>query len=369
MPRSADCIRTATVEVGIVETVEAVEAYSEWGPGSEAVEHDSAEASGWVSVERLLAGARRWDGAVWKSGALDRTMARVRRLEPQRAVLVRGASGSGKSIVVRMLHEVSAGRGEPCVEVDCSTLDRACGDDLPFDGPGGKAGASAFFTRAAGGSLVFDHIAELAVDMQRRLARLISSLQERGACTAPRIIAVSNRDPGAMAGRGQFSSELYAILSRNEIVVAPLNARREDIAPLAAHFVSQFGLRYGRAIRFLSERAIDAMVEYQWPGNVRELANAIESAVLLAREDRIDLDDLDVDWSKTACTCAKSIPRPRDTARGRGLEGAIREVVTRSLGEASGNHAQAAAMLGVSRCAFARLIARYRIREQDWLDA
>ncbi len=278
--------------------METVEGGSEWGSQSAAIEHGSAQGSGWVSVERLLAGARRWEGAVWKSGALDRTMARVRRLEPRRAALVRGASGTGKSVIVRMLHEVSPGRAKPCVEVDCSALDRT-GGDLLFDGSGGKDAPGAYFAIAAGGSLVLDHIAELPVDMQRRLARLLQRMEARETGATPRIIAVSNRDPGAMAGRGQFSSELYAILARNEIVVAPLSARREDIAPLAAHFVSQFGLRYGRAIRMLSERATDAMHDYEWPGNVRELANAIESAVLLAREDRIDLEDLDLELAET----------------------------------------------------------------------
>lgn len=344
--------------------METVEGGSEWGSQSAAIEHGSAQGSGWVSVERLLAGARRWEGAVWKSGALDRTMARVRRLEPQRAVLVRGASGTGKSVIVRMLHEVSPGRAKPCVEVDCSALDRT-GGGLLFDGFGGKDAPGAYFAIAAGGSLVLDHIAELPVDMQHRLARLLLRLEARETGVTPRIIAVSNREPGAAIGRGQLIPELYAILARNEIVLEPLSARREDIAPLAAHFVLQFGLRYGRAIRFLSERAIDAMLEYKWPGNVRELANAIESAVLLAPEDRIDLDDLEVDCPGKPVPCAKNIPRPRDTARGRALERAIREVVIRSLGRVSGNQEQTAAMLGVSRPALGRLIARCLINERD----
>lgn len=281
--------------------MEMVEGRNEWGAQWAAVEHGCGQASGWVSVERLLAGARRWEGAVWKSGALDRTMARVCRLKPRRAVLVRGASGTGKSVIVRMLHEVWAGRAKPRVEVDCSALDRA-GADLLLGGSGGKDAIGACFAMAAGGSLVLDHIAELPAGMQDRLARLLLRLEARGTGAVPRVIAVSNREPGAPMGRGRLIPELYAIFSRSEIVLAPLSARREDIAPLAAHFVLQFGLRYGRSVRLLSERAIDAMHAYEWPGNVRELANTIESAVLLGREDRIDLDDLDLELSGTRRT-------------------------------------------------------------------
>jgi DNA-binding NtrC family response regulator len=343
-----------------------LEDYGEWRSGSSTIEQDSVAASGWVSVERLLADARRWDGAVWKSGALDRTMARVRRLGPQRTVLVRGASGTGKSIIVRMLHQLSCARNEPCVVVDCSTIDRAHGYDLLFGEPGGNTARSAYFTLAAGGSLVLDHVSELPMDVQRRLARLIRGLEERGGSTRPMVLAVSNRDPGAMMGREKFSAELYAMLSPNEVVMPLLSARREDIAPLAAHFVSLYGLRYGRSIRVISERALDALVRYQWPGNVRELGNAIERAVLLTREERLDLEDLDIDWGDTHCACGKSIPRPRAAARGRALEHAIREVLMRSLRQASGDLAQSAEMLGVSRPALSRLIGRYGIRQQDW---
>jgi transcriptional regulator with PAS, ATPase and Fis domain len=159
----------------------------------------------------------------------------------------------------------------------------------------GVRGRRGKFEHAEGGTLFLDEISDLSLSAQAKLLRAIQELAiERvgghgSHRVNTRIVAATNRPLSDMVARGLFRTDLYYRLGGVEIHVPPLRARREDIAELAAHFLS----RHSRSRELsLADPAIDAMRVYPWPGNVRELERFVERAVALTESDRIELDDL-----------------------------------------------------------------------------
>jgi two-component system response regulator AtoC/two-component system nitrogen regulation response regulator NtrX len=220
-------------------------------------------------------------------------------------VLIEGESGVGKELVAREIHARSARRLGPFVAVNCAALVETLVEaelfgieDRTATGVRGRRGR---FELADRGTLFLDEVADLSSAAQAKLLRVLQDMAvERVGGCAPRqvdtrVIAATNRSLDREVEAGRFRLDLYYRLAGVEILVPPLRHRREDIAPLAAHFLDQH--RPTRQIG-LSGAAREALIVYDWPGNVRQLARVLERAVALAPGPEILIDDLPADVAR-----------------------------------------------------------------------
>ncbi|HEV8148247.1 MAG TPA: sigma 54-interacting transcriptional regulator, partial [Bryobacteraceae bacterium] len=248
--------------------------------------------------------ASRPSGIVGKSAAVVKLLELIRRVAPQEAtVLILGESGTGKELVARAIHAQSARSTGPFVAINCAALTESLLESELF---GHEKGA---FTGAAaqkkgkleladGGTVFLDEIGEMAPVLQAKMLRVLQQREfERVGGTKTlrldvRLIAATNRDLGAEAARGAFRTDLYHRLNVVALHMPPLRERREDIVPLAHHFLELAAARCGRRVDGFSAEAEHALEAYAWPGNVRELENAVERAVVLGETEQVLVDDL-----------------------------------------------------------------------------
>jgi two-component system response regulator AtoC len=238
-------------------------------------------------------------------GALDRLRSIAERFaEGTIPVLVLGETGVGKDVLASMLHRASRRANEPYVCINCGALpDSLLESELFGHERGAFTGANAakagLLESARGGTVLLDEVAELPLAAQASLLRVLDQGEVlRLGATRPRpidarFIAATNRDLELEVERGRFRQDLYFRLAAATIVIPPLRERVAEIAPLALRFVRDACRERAqpRVPRILPE-AMEVLLRHAWPGNVRELRNAIERAVLLAREDDIGLEHL-----------------------------------------------------------------------------
>jgi transcriptional regulator with PAS, ATPase and Fis domain len=240
------------------------------------------------------------------STAMEEVRARVARIAcTDFTVLIEGESGVGKELVAREIHATSGRRRGPFIAVNCAALVESLVEaelfgieDRTATGVRGRRGR---FELADGGTLFLDEVADLSSSAQAKLLRVLQDMAvERVGGAAPRqvdvrVIAATNRSLEGEVHGGRFRLDLYYRLAGVEIVIAPLRERREDIAPLASHFLD---LHRSARHLVLSGPALDALIVYDWPGNVRQLARVLERAVALAPGPDVAVDDLPADVRK-----------------------------------------------------------------------
>jgi two-component system nitrogen regulation response regulator GlnG len=196
--------------------------------------------------------------------ALYRLVARV--MNTELAVLITGESGTGKSLIARAIHDFSDRRTLPFVVAQAADLQ-------------GVDGPATLLSRARGGSIVFDEVADYDADTQARVVRMLDMLGDK----APRVMATSQTDLSGRMESGQFRQDLYYRLGGVTLHVPSLRERVEDIPLLAEHFLAK-GERDLGTIRRLSQGATDLIRAYSWPGNVRQLENTIRRLLVTASE-------------------------------------------------------------------------------------
>jgi Nif-specific regulatory protein len=296
-------------------------------------------------------------------------------------VLLRGETGTGKSVFARAIHVNSERKGAPFVHVDCTTLPANLVESELFGHERGAfTGADARILgkveAADGGTLFLDELGEIPLELQGKLLRFV---QERAfervggrerLTSDVRLVAATNRDLAALVAQGQFRSDLYFRVRVVEIELPPLRVRGErDILGLAEHFASVHARRYRKPAPSLSADARAALVGYPWPGNVRELEHALERAVVLAHGPVLDAAALGLDpeslararRSSSAAGAAVSsagdgagVTLPHDLE----LAEAERRYAAAALERVGGNQSAAARALGISRNRLARLLRR-----------
>jgi len=185
-----------------------------------------------------------------------------------------------------------------------------------------------------------------------------------------RVIAATNRDLEKAVAEGSFRRDLYFRLRVVEIFVPPLRKRPEDIIELANYFLDKYIAETGRKIRGFTPEATQCMKQYRWPGNVRELKNVIERAVVLARGDFLDTDDLNLSNIATAGESAE-VPTSKTTFEPMSLDEIERRHIHATLRATGWNKSRTAAILGVERSTLDRKIRRYdlkppNIRADEW---
>ena len=295
-------------------------------------------------------------GASPAMAALSLQLARAARSDLP--VLLTGETGSGKEVAARFLHARSPRAARPFVALNCAAIPRELAESLLFGHEKGAfTGASArrigAAEEAADGALFLDEVAELPLEVQAKLLRLIEAKAFRplgGEADRPfraRIVSATHADLEARVRAREFREDLYYRLNVVGLVVPPLRERREDILPLAHHFLKEAAARLDGsqlAARAFAADAGDALLAHAWPGNVREMRNRIERAVALSELPEIGVLDLFSERG-LAAPPAGNVEDGLDAA----AREAIRRKVREALDKAGGNRAAAARALGVSR--------------------
>jgi PAS domain S-box-containing protein len=236
------------------------------------------------------------------SAALKRTMAQIDAVASTPAnVLILGESGVGKEMVARAIHDRSERADKPLVKVNCASIPKELFES-EFFGHVKGAFTGAHRDRigrlqlADGGTVFLDEVGEIPLDLQGKLLRALQEREfervgdERTIKVDVRVVAATNRDLEAEVQAGRFREDLYYRLGVFPIVVPPLRDRREDIGPLAEHFLTRTCADLGRDPMSWSKQQVNQLMGHRWPGNIRELRNVIERAVILSSGGRARLD-------------------------------------------------------------------------------
>jgi two-component system response regulator HydG len=293
------------------------------------------------------------------------------------SVLLSGESGTGKGILARWLHGRSPRRERRFVTVNCGAIPENLIESELF---GYEAGAftgaqgrkEGRFDLAAGGTLFLDEVTELPASVQVKLLRVLQDGEyERLGGTRTlhadaRVVAATNRDPEQAVAEGRLRADLYYRLNVIRLEVPPLRERRSDVALLALHFLRRHAARHGRTVEGIAPETMAALEAWEWPGNVRELENALERAVVLAREPVLRPGDLPAALRSAGAARPPHAPVARasdDTGLtftvGTPLALVERRMIEATLTACDGDRNVAAGLLGIT----ARTIYR---REAEW---
>ncbi|HET9252130.1 MAG TPA: sigma-54 dependent transcriptional regulator [Candidatus Eisenbacteria bacterium] len=323
-----------------------------------------------------------------QSAAMERVYSVVEQVAASEStsVLIEGESGTGKELIAHLIHDLSARKDKPMLEVNCAAIPRELLESELF---GHEKGAftdarqqkQGLLELAHGGTLFLDEVGEMSLTIQVKLLRVLERMTfkrvggTKDITVSVRVISATNQNLETMVREQRFREDLYYRLKVVPIRVPALRDRREDILPLARHFLEQFNRSFGKVFRAIDPEAERILLSYPWPGNIRELRNLFERIVLLNQGDRIQAQHLNA---------AIAAPPPRgdsemDALRqviesgqfpedGIDLEGALgsveREIIQRAFDWTRGNQSRTATLLQMKRDKL-----RYRMKLYGFHDA
>lgn len=320
---------------------------------------------------------------IGRSTAMENVFRLVDRVAPARStVLITGESGTGKELIAKAIHENSPRAEQPFVVVNCSNIPSELLESELFGHTkgaftGAVASKKGLFEVADTGSIFLDEIGDVPPEMQVRLLRVI---QEREFTpigdTAPRrvdvrIVAATNADLKELVRQGTFREDLYYRLSVVPLELPPLRERREDILPLAQHFIRKYNEENGRQIsEQINPEVLSLLENYFYPGNVRELENIIERAVVIAPEDEITEECLraevrNPELARAAVRDSVGASGEVELARGVNFYDEVRrfeiDLIRRALDQTAGHQSRAARLLGLNATTLNSKIKSYNI--------
>lgn len=327
-------------------------------PAAEEPEHREPELPGLAGLDLVA-----------ESSVMRQVVANAAQFAPTDAtVLLTGESGSGKEVIATAIHALSPRSGKPMVSVNCAAIpDTLMESELFGHLKGAFTGADrdkeGRFQAAEGSTLFLDEIGELPLPAQAKLLRAlqdgkvtpVGGAREMG--TDVRIVAATNRDLEEEVREGRFREDLFYRVSVIPVRIPPLRERKIDIPPLAQLFLGRFTRRHGKEIKGFTPRALAGMLSHDWPGNVRELMNVIERAVILTRNEYLDVEDLP----------GIAGVEPTETMAGPGARSGItlremeRILVEKTLADTGGNRTHAARILGITRKTLLAKIREYGV--------
>ncbi|MCG8031605.1 MAG: sigma 54-interacting transcriptional regulator [Candidatus Thiodiazotropha taylori] len=300
-------------------------------------------------------------------------------------VLLLGETGVGKEMFARALHSISPLEKNPFIAINCATIpDELIESELFGVEKGAYTGAQQSrpgrFERAHGGTLFLDEVGELSMNAQAKLLRVLQEGEiERVGDTRTRkvdvrVVAATNVDLQEAVSDGRFRSDLYYRLNIYPVIIPPLRDRKDDIELLVTRFLEKYTARHGKRVSDITEKALEALKDYDWPGNIRELENMIERGVIIVTTgDAIDLKDLFPCLSMSPEVPLFNNSNEKD---GGDVESLASQVIDQSTSleemetllletavkKANGNLSQAARILGITR---PQLAYRLKKREQE----
>jgi transcriptional regulator with PAS, ATPase and Fis domain len=287
--------------------------------------------------------------------------------ETEATVLVRGESGAGKELVAKAIHDLSARHSAPFLAINCAALSSNLLESELFGHVRGAfTGAikdhSGLFQRAHGGTLFLDEVAELPLELQAKLLRVIQERNyipvggDRSIEVDVRLVAATHRSLREEVKSGRFREDLMYRLRVVPIFIPPLRERREDISLLIWHFINQHNAANFRKIEKIEPEAMRVLLDYAWPGNIRELHNVVEYAFAVGRGTTLRLSELPPEFREPVPVIDKRIKQSAPMSKEQKMA-AIRQALEQSNGMVT----PAAEILGVSRATFWRMRKLYGI--------
>jgi two-component system, NtrC family, response regulator GlrR len=318
-----------------------------------------------VGAGSAAGGDRDWLGEfITRSSAVEETLRQARLVaQSDASVFIRGASGTGKELLARAIHRASKRADKPFVAVNCAAIpENLLESELFGHRKGSFTGAmydhKGLFPTADGGTLFLDEIGDMPLPLQAKLLRVLQDGEVRpvGATQSVpvdvRIISATHRDIDAQLKQNQFREDLYYRLNVVSVSLPPLAERREDVVPLAAHFLRATAERYGKEVQAFAPDALELLIAAPWPGNVRQLLNLVEQVVALSSSRIVP--------ASLVQQALREEPKPLaslEEAR-RGFE---QEYLVRILRMTRGNVTQAAKLAHRNRTEFYKLLERHRL--------
>ena len=306
-------------------------------------------------------------GIMGCSPAIEEALNVVARVAPSRAtVLLRGESGTGKELMARAVHEASPRAARPFVAVNCAALNKGLIESELFGHEKGAfTGADARrigrFEQGDGGTLFLDELAEIPLDVQVKLLRVLQERKiERVGSGVEievdvRLIGATNRDLEALVAQGTFREDLFYRLNVVAVDLPPLRHRKGDIPLLADHFLARYAEENAKAVGEISKEALELLTRYAYPGNVRELQNIVERAVVMARGPVVTRADLPAEVQKAvAGPAADTLPAQ--------VEELEKTAIAQALERAGGVQSRAAEMLGLTERNLRYKLKKYRLK-------
>jgi DNA-binding NtrC family response regulator len=286
-------------------------------------------------------------------------------------VLITGESGVGKEVIANTIHQRSRRAAKPMVKLNCAAFPQTMIEGELFGYvKGAFTGATNDFpgmiAAADGSTLFLDEISDMPPDLQTRFLRVLQERDFRPLGSTRvlkanfRLIAATNRPIAQALAENRLRSDLYYRLNTFQIEVPPLRQRKQDIPPLVASFVKQFAQQLGKSEPAIAPDAFQKLLDYSWPGNVRELQNAIEYAVVLARQDLIGVKELPAEVQLPAALqqTERATP-PRQGVQS--LDDVEKNTILQALAQCHGNKKKAAELLGIQRPTLYNKLKRYAI--------
>jgi transcriptional regulator with PAS, ATPase and Fis domain len=288
-------------------------------------------------------------------------------------VLVIGESGVGKEVIANAVHARSQRARKEMVKLNCAAFPQTMIEGELFGYvKGAFTGAMNDFpgmiAAADGGTLFLDEISDMPLDLQTRFLRVLQEREYRPLGSTRtmkadfRVIASTNRPIAQALAENRLRSDLYYRLNTFQIEVPPLRERKQDIPPLIALFLRQFAQQLGKPEPDIAPDAFQKLLDYSWPGNVRELQNAIEYAVVLARQGLIGVKELpaEVQFRKLSEQAERGLAAAGRTGV-QSLDDVERNTILQALAECHGNKKKAAERLGIQRATLYNKMKRYAI--------
>jgi DNA-binding NtrC family response regulator len=312
-----------------------------------------------ISLRQRIEDRFQFEGIIAKSPKMLKIFELIKMVAPSSAtVLILGKTGTGKEVIARAIHHQSQRRNKPFIATSCASLPESLLESELF---GHEKGS---FTGAVGrkkgkfeagdkGTLFLDEIGEINENTQIHLLRAIEEKKitrvggNEEIDVDVRVIAATNKNLKTMVNEGKFREDLYYRLNVVNIDLPTLKERREDILPLAEHFLKKYAEENNKSIKNLSPEVVEFMLNYSWPGNVRELENMIERGVILSMNNVISLAELPQDIVH---------PTP---VEGKTIDTVIRNHIFNVLEETGGNISKASGILGIRRTTLYNKLKKY----------
>jgi DNA-binding NtrC family response regulator len=288
----------------------------------------------------------------------------IERVAPsEAAIMITGESGAGKEVIADLIHALSPRSKGPFVKINCAALPRELIESELFGSvkgafTGAQADREGLFKQADGGTLLLDELAEMPVDTQTKLLRVLQEKEFRpvGGRTSyktnVRVIASTNIEVEVAIRAGKLRQDLYYRLATISVHLPPLRERREDIVPLATSFLKRFAAQAGRTIAGFTPAAQEKLRRFDWPGNVRQLQNEVQRALLMTDNQVIDVGDLSIQEASAETPDEENLTL---------LEGMERNTIVQMLKETNGNKLETAKRLGIGRQTLYNKIKAYNI--------